>query len=223
MATVTHLQTLLQQRFAASATCSVSFDQVTLELAAHDLLEICHALRDEPDFKFEQLLDVCVVDYLTYGVGSWATTTATSEGFSRGVDPIIVNPQTVDQNKRFAVIYHLLSVKHNQRLRIRCYALGEPPTVPSVLYIWSSANWYEREAYDLFGVLFTGHPDLRRLLTDYGFIGHPFRKDFPLIGDVEMRYDAGEERVIYEPVSIQDRTLVPKVIRYVGHSTVEDT
>jgi len=112
------------------------------------------------------------------------------------------------------VVYHLLSIKHNHRIRLRTFALGEPPMVPSVIELWNSANWYEREVFDLFGILFEGHPDLRRILTDYGFIGHPFRKDFPLIGNVEMRYSAKDQRVVYEPVSIEPRILVPKTIRH---------
>jgi NADH-quinone oxidoreductase subunit C len=197
-----------------------------LHVAALDLHEWCHALRDEADFKFAQLMDICVVDYLTYGVGAWATSTATSQGFSRATDPVNAHELAAEKtsnNQRFAAVYHLLSVAKNQRIRLKCFTEGEPPCVPSVIDIWPAADWYEREAFDLFGVVFVGHPDLRRLLTDYGFIGHPFRKDFPLIGQVEMRYDATEQRVVYEPVSIKERTLVPKVIRYVGHSTIEET
>jgi NADH-quinone oxidoreductase subunit C len=157
-------------------------------------------------------MDVCGVDYLDYGFSEWATEETTLTGFSRGVEsePKRVIPW---HKPRFAVVYHLLSVSLNHRIRLRTFPLGEPPIVNSVIEIWESANWFEREAFDLFGIMFEGHPDLRRILTDYGFIGHPFRKDFPLIGNVEPRYDAAEQRVIYEPVSILPRTLVPKVIR----------
>lgn len=192
----------------------IAYSELILELDANNLLNICLKLRDIPELQFSELIDVCAVDYLTYGVSEWSTDDATAEGFSRGVGSI---PATNQFPQRFAVVYHLLSIQHNQRIRLKVFAPGEPPTVPSVMSIWQSADWYEREAFDLFGVIFTGHPDLRRILTDYGFIGHPFRKDFPLIGQVEMRYDAAAGRVVYEPVSIKPRTLVPKVIRYVGH------
>ena len=191
--------------------------ELTYEIADKgDLVEICTALRDEPDFSFEQLLDVCGVDYLTYGLDEWITESATESGFSRGVvrEAVILDEADTFDPKRFAVVYHLLSLKHNARLRLRVYTgLENPPVVDSVVSVWNSANWFEREAFDLFGILFAGHPDLRRILTDYGFIGHPFRKDFPLIGTAEVRYDTEKGRVIYQPVSIEPRTLVPKVIR----------
>ena len=159
------------------------------------------------------MIDLAGVDYLDYGRAEWRTTAATASGFSRGVNRAA--PHTLAGNKRFAVVYQLLSIQHNWRLRVRvwCEEL-EDPMVESVTDIWPSANWFEREAFDLYGILFRGHPDLRRLLTDYGFIGHPFRKDFPLIGNVEVRYDAELKRVIYEPVTIEARTLVPRVIRH---------
>jgi NADH-quinone oxidoreductase subunit C len=151
------------------------------------------------------------VDYLQYGRVEWTTLDSTASGFSRGVDR---SAEEVAPAKRFAVVYHLLSVSNNNRVRVRCFCEpGEPPLIDSVCDIWASANWFEREVFDLFGILFQGHPDLRRILTDYGFIGHPFRKDFPLIGNVEVRYDAEKGRVVYEPVSIEPRTLVPRVIR----------
>lgn len=210
------LKTNLTARLAGTANVSIAYEQITLELAASDLLRCCRELRDNVDWQFNQLIDLCAVDYLTYGLDEWETDLATSEGFSRGVR---LQPPTKNAPKvknRFAVFYNLLSTVLNQRVRLKVYVPGEPPMLPTVVDIWESANWYEREAFDLFGILFSGHPDLRRLLTDYGFIGHPFRKDFPLIGQVEMRYDALEQRVIYEPVSIEPRTLVPKVIRLVG-------
>jgi NADH-quinone oxidoreductase subunit C len=177
---------------------------------------VARALRDESEFLFDMLVDVCGVDYLTYGTDEWTTHSATDSGFSRGVErePVILDESDTFDPERFAVVYHLLSLKNNVRVRLRVYT-GEsnPPIVKSVVDIWNSANWYERETFDLFGVLFDGHPDLRRILTDYGFIGHPFRKDFPLIGNVEVTYDADKGRVAYQPVSIEPRTLVPKVIR----------
>ncbi len=205
------LASLLQARFGSSLIdCRTAVGEVTVQLPGEKLLEVCTALRDEPEFSFEQLIDLCGVDYLEYGETPW-------------------------QGPRFAVVYHLLSIKNNQRLRLKVFlprrdaqvpgaqdAQERPqldfsedmPRVDSVVDIWNVANWYEREAFDLFGILFDGHPDLRRLLTDYGFIGHPFRKDFPLIGNVEMRYDPHKKRVVYEPVSITPRILVPRVIRH---------
>ncbi len=202
----------IQQCFGSKAKYLLEQNQITLEVSASELRNICLKLRDNSQFMFEQLMDLCAVDYLKYGVGEWETNSATAQGFSRAVN---VNA-SVSTLPRFAVVYHLLSVARNQRLRIRVFLDANNLRIPSVIDIWNSADWYEREAFDLFGILFEGHPDLRRILTDYGFIGHPFRKDFPLIGQVEMRYDAGEGRVIYEPVSIEPRTLVPKVVRYTG-------
>ncbi len=193
-----------------------SCGELTYELAKEDLIQICTALRDEPEFGFGQLTDVCGVDYLTYGEDEWTTYDATGTGFSRGVErePVVLDESDTFEPKRFAVVYHLLSITNNRRLRLRVYTgQSNPPIVKSVIDIWNSANWFEREAFDLFGILFEGHPDLRRILTDYGFIGHPFRKDFPLIGNVEVAYDAEKGRVAYQPVSIEPRTLVPRVIR----------
>ncbi len=186
-----------------------------------ELLDVCRTLRDASDLKFEQLIDVCGVDYLDYGRDEWQTYSATASGFSRGrirgagdSDEADIEPLGYRPAGRFAVAYHLLSITHNHRLRLRSFCENdERPLIDSVAGIWNSADWFEREAFDLYGILFRGHPDLRRLLTDYGFIGHPFRKDFPLIGNVEMRYDPDKGRVVYEPVSIAPRTLVPKVIR----------
>jgi NADH-quinone oxidoreductase subunit C len=181
-------------------------------------------LRDDEALRFEMLMDVAGVDYATYGKDEWQTESATGTGFSRGVfrdrargvptedmdhDETVYRPA-----RRFAAAYQLLSITHNHRLRLKTFASDDgQPILDSVVDVWSSANWYEREAFDLYGILFRGHPDLRRLLTDYGFIGHPFRKDFPLVGNVEMRYDPERGRVVYEPVAIEPRTLVPKVIR----------
>jgi NADH-quinone oxidoreductase subunit C len=193
-----------------------SCGELTYILAADDLIETATALRNEEEFAFEQLMDVCGVDYLTFGVDEWTTQSATESGFSRGVErePVILDEADEFDAERFAVVYHLLSIRNNHRLRLRVYTgTGNPPIVPSVVDVWNSANWFEREAFDLFGILFDGHPDLRRILTDYGFIGHPFRKDFPLSGNVEVKYDAEMGRVIYQPVSIEPRTLVPRVIR----------
>ena len=186
-------------------------DELCYEVQPANLKKVCLALRDDPALKFEILIDLAGIDYLEYGSSEWKTLSATSSGFSRGVSPL---PRAPHDGARFAVAYNLLSVTHNQRIRIRARCEdAEDPLIDSVCDIWPGANWFEREAFDLFGILFTGHPDLRRILTDYGFIGHPFRKDFPLIGNVEVRYDADKQRVIYEPVSIEPRVLVPKVIR----------
>jgi NADH-quinone oxidoreductase subunit C len=190
--------------------CELVGGEVTIYVAAEQIVSVCKTLRD--DFGFEQLMDLCGVDYSTYGGSAWLTKTATDQGFSRAVDAS-KNTESVDDGYRYAVVYHLLSLQHNQRLRVKVRLDADSPIIDSVTAIWESAGWFEREAFDLFGILFDGHQDLRRILTDYGFIGHPFRKDFPLIGNVEMRYDADKKRVVYEPVSIQERILVPRVIR----------
>lgn len=167
-------------------------NELTLTIDQASVLQVCRELRDNPLFGFEQLIDLCGVDYSDYG-----NTEATS----------------TESGPRYAVVYHLLSISNNHRIRLRVYLDDDEPLVPSVVPVWRVADWFEREAFDLFGILFEGHSDLRRILTDYGFIGHPFRKDFPLSGRVEMRYDPDKGRVIYQPVSIEPRTLVPKVIR----------
>ncbi len=196
--------------------------ELTFELAAEQLLGVAELLRDAPEFRFEMLMDVCGVDYLEFGRAEWKTFEATTSGFSRGVARtgamsedisgfIAANPAP---GRRYAVVYHLLSVALNHRLRLRVFCPDDTqPMVDSLCGVWASANWFEREAFDLFGVMFRGHPDLRRLLTDYGFIGHPFRKDFPISGHVEVRYDPEKRRVVYQPVTIEPRVLVPKVIR----------
>jgi NADH-quinone oxidoreductase subunit C len=188
-------------------------DELSIEVDAAQLIEAARTLRDDPQLSFEMLIDLSGVDYLDYGRAEWRTSSATSSGFSRGVN--CAAPHTLAGNKRFAVVCQLLSIRHNRRLRVRTWCEDiEDPVVDSLTGIWASAEWFEREAFDLFGILFRGHPDLRRILTDYGFIGHPFRKDFPLIGNVEVRYDPQAKRVVYEPVSIEPRTLVPRVIRH---------
>jgi len=231
------LLTRLQERFGETLQdANVSTGQVTIEIAPVDLLATCTALRDENEFSFEQLTDICGVDYLAWGETEWATEETTGTGFSRGVDANTagrlpgleeeLSTETLQKDRRFAAVYHLLSIRNNVRLRIKAFAADEQlPVIPSVLEIWSVANWFEREAFDLFGILFEGHPDLRRILTDYGFIGHPFRKDFPLSGNVEVRYDPEQQRVIYQPVSIEPRVLVPKVIRTQAseNETVDET
>ena len=183
-------------------------DEVTLTLPRGELFEGLRRLRDEGGFAFEQLIDLCGVDYSTYGTGDSADEQAGCW-----------------QGPRFAVVYHLLSLSHNRRLRVRSFLDDAMPMVDSVVSIWSAANWFEREAFDLYGIIFEGHPDLRRILTDYGFVGHPFRKDFPLIGTVEMRYDEDLGRVVYEPVSIEPRVTVPRTIRddhrYAGRTDEE--
>lgn len=166
--------------------------ELTVECKAADLISVCEILRDHAQLKFEQLIDLCGVDYADYGEGTWS-------------------------GLRFAVVYHFLSVSLNQRVRLRVFASDEDfPVLPTVVELWPAANWFEREAFDLYGIMFEGHPDLRRLLTDYGFVGHPFRKDFPMIGNVEMRYDPEQQRVIYQPVTIDQRNNVPRVIREEG-------
>ena len=218
----------LQERFGPVIQDAVlALNEVTLEIAPADLLDTCTALRDELDLGFEELIDVCGVDYLAYGQDEWATDETSSTGFSRGVEATAgarlgaieqeLSVPGAAQPRRFAAVYHLLSVRNNHRLRLKVFAPDdELPVIPSVIDIWNGANWFEREAFDLFGIMFEGHPDLRRILTDYGFIGHPFRKDFPLSGNVEVRYDAEKQRVVYQPVSIEPRVLVPRVIRAEG-------
>lgn len=182
--------------------CFVSVGEVNLVVKKSNLIDVCTALRDEPDFAFEEMIDLCGVDYSEYGGGDW-------------------------DGERFAVVYQLLSIKNNHRIRVRVFADGEPPQVASVIDVWNGANWFEREAFDLFGIIFDGHPDLRRILTDYGFVGHPFRKDFPLSGNVEMRYDEDKKRVVYQPVSIETRVSTPRIIRddhrYADRITDEDS
>lgn len=228
------LQDNLRERFGDQLqTCTLSIGEVTIEVLPADLLAICTALRDEQAYLFEQLIDVCGVDYLAYGNAEWETESVANAGFSRGVsvntsarlsfldDELSV--ETTSGERRFAAVYHLLSIRHNLRLRIRVYVPDDQlPVVPSVIDIWNGANWFEREAFDLYGIIFEGHPDLRRILTDYGFIGHPFRKDFPLSGNVEVRYDPEKQRVVYQPVSIEPRVLVPRVIRAEGMDSEQD-
>jgi NADH-quinone oxidoreductase subunit C len=170
---------------------------VSAVVKAENLLPVAGPLRDAPELKFEQLTDLCGVDFSAYGDGAHG-------------------------GPRFAVVYHLLSISHNWRVRLRVYCPDDAfPALDSVIDVWPAANWYEREAFDLFGIVFTGHPDLRRILTDYGFVGHPFRKDFPLSGNVEMRYDPDQQRVIYQPVTIEPREIVPRVIREENYADVE--
>lgn len=200
----------------------LALDELTCELPKSLLLELCTYLKDTEDF--EQLTDLCGVDYLTYQKSEWVTQDATRLGFGRSVNKVdgvdFLHDNTFEHTqeemlceRRFAVVYHLLSIKQNLRIRLRVFLDADDLIIPSVHLIWPCADWYEREAFDLYGILFDGHPDLRRILTDYGFIGHPFRKDFPLSGKVEVRYDKTQGRVIYEPVDIEPRVLVPKVVR----------
>ena len=185
-----------RELFGAAITDAREYlGELTLEVRRDDIIPVCTRLRDDPALAFTQLMDVCGVDYLEYGRESAAGTRS---------------------GPRFAVVYHLLSMKYNRRVRLRAWLDDDMPLIASVTGIWNSANWYEREAFDLFGIVFEGHPDLRRILTDYGFVGHAFRKDFPLIGQVEMRYDPEKQRVVYQPVSIEPRVLVPRVIREEG-------
>jgi NADH-quinone oxidoreductase subunit C len=214
--TVEKLAERIKLRFPAeNVIYDEKIDEVTLEVAPERLKEVAGYLRDEPELQFRQLIDLCGVDYLAYGDAEWVTFASTEVGFSRGVHRYEPSKdQDQDSPRRFAVVYHLLSLEHNLRLRVRAYCADPDfPVVDSLIDIWPAATWFEREAFDLYGIHFAGHPDLRRLLTDYGFIGHPFRKDFPISGNVEVRYDPDKGRVIYQPVTIESRTLVPKVIR----------
>lgn len=206
----------LQASSAAEADLTLDREEVTWRVDPAALLSTMQMLRDEAQFSFDILVDVCGVDYLGYGESTWQVEKSTS-GFSRGVvsEPLrAANNAEFPEDARFAVVYHLLSTTHNWRLRVKSYpADNEFPVVASMVDLWPSANWFEREAFDMFGVRFDGHPDLRRILTDYGFQGHPFRKDFPLSGHVEMVYDDDKGRVVYQSVDIEDRVLVPRVIR----------
>ncbi|HET6632601.1 MAG TPA: NADH-quinone oxidoreductase subunit C [Rhodanobacteraceae bacterium] len=213
----------LQARFdQAALSIAVAHRETTLEVAPADWVSVASALRDEPEFAFAQLMDLDGIDFLGYGVDEWETNSASWEGFSRGVQgegpgrfDWVQRPREAMQTRRFAVTVQLLSIKHNRRMTIRCYCEDDDmPMVPSLTGVWPVANWFEREAFDLYGIIFDGHPDLRRILTDYGFVGHPFRKDFPLIGNVEVRYDPEARRVVYEPVrSVVPRVTVARVIR----------
>jgi NADH-quinone oxidoreductase subunit C len=196
--------------------------ETTIEVLPENWLEVARMLRDDADLHFEQLVDLCGVDYFSYADAEWDTTDVSWTGFSRGVEgegPGRFNwadrPHPAHIPHRFGVVVHLLSLKHNRRLRVRAHCADDDlPGLTSLVSVWPSADWFEREAFDLFGIVFEGHPDLRRILTDYGFVGHPFRKDFPLIGNVEVRYDAEKKRVVYEPVtSVVPRVLVPRTIR----------
>jgi NADH-quinone oxidoreductase subunit C len=208
---ISKLKNAVDSHFADKLlSSSIALNELTIEVSADELLNTLKVLRDNDQFLFEQLIDLAGIDYLTYGMDEWATHEATAEGFERGRK---VSSETAWQGQRFAVVYHLLSVTLNHRIRVRVAISEEQMIIPSVVTLWNGANWFEREAFDLFGILFDGHPDLRRLLTDYGFIGHPFRKDFPVIGELEMRYDEEQEQCVYEPVSIEERILVPRVIR----------
>jgi NADH-quinone oxidoreductase subunit C len=201
--------------------CELSaHDEVTVEVASDNLLQVGQFLFDEQEFAFKQLIDLCGVDYLAYGKTNWDVETS-GTGFSRAQKgsqwdfDSRVTSDSDDDKARYAVVYHLLSITNNMRLRLRVFAADNSfPVIPSVTQIWVAAGWYEREAFDLFGLVFDGHDDLRRILTDYGFIGHPFRKDFPISGHVEMRYDDEKKRVVYEPVSIEPRENTPKIIRH---------
>ncbi len=195
--------------------------ELTAEVRPEHWIEVARILRDDPEFSFTSCMDLSGVDYLSFGDVEWDTTNISSEGFSRGVEgegsgrfDWAHRPHPGRQERRFAVVIHLLSIRFNRRLRVRTFCADDNlPIIASLCEVWPGVNWFEREAFDLFGIVFEGHPDLRRLLTDYGFVGHPFRKDFPLIGNVEVRYDVEKGRVVYEPVSIEPRVLVPRVVR----------
>ena len=190
-----NLQKHLGDRIGALQT---ALGEVTIDVSSGDYIEVMTTLRDEPELRFEEMIDLCGVDFSAYKNEAWA-------------------------GKRFAVVVHLLSITHNWRLRVRCFADDDSfPSVPSIVSVWNSANWFEREAFDLYGIVFPGHNDLRRILTDYGFVGHPFRKDFPISGDVEMRYDPEQKRVIYEPVTIEPREVTPRIVREENYGDAEN-
>ena len=195
-------------------------DILTLRVEKHLLIDVMNILKNNQDLLFNQLTDICGIDYSLFGKPEWSTKEATSSGYSRGIKESSHGRikfgdslDSFDSKDRFCVCYHLLSLKYNRRIRIKVYLNDEPQILPSITDIWSSADWYERETFDLFGISFENHPDLRRILTDYGFIGHPFRKDFALIGNTQIRYDPNLKKIIQEPVDIEPRVLVPKVIR----------
>ncbi|OZI27771.1 NADH-quinone oxidoreductase subunit C [Bordetella genomosp. 7] len=200
--TMTRLETLkhnLQAALGADVALTEALGELTLEVSADQWLAACNKLRTDPGLGFDTCIDLCGVDYLTWGNGARPAADALTPGVQR---------------TRYAVVVHLLSVQHNWRLRVRTWAPDDDfPMVASLVECWPGVNWFEREAFDLFGIVFEGHPDLRRILTDYGFIGHPFRKDFPLSGTVEMRYDPEQGRVIYQPVTIDPREITPRVVR----------
>ena len=199
------LAAALGEKLKSSTT---ALGEITVVIAAADLRVAMRTLRDAPELHFETLIDLCGVDYSAYA--GEAEDMAYSSSNATPAEPLLARPR----DGRFAVVYHLLSLANNQRVRVRTFATNDEfPVLPSVIDIWPSANWYEREAFDFFGIVFEGHPDLRRILTDYGFIGHPFRKDFPLSGQVEMRYDPELGRVIYQPVTIEAREVTPRIIR----------
>jgi NADH-quinone oxidoreductase subunit C len=210
---VERLGVLIEAKLAGRVTRRASLPaDCAFDVAGVDLVAVATLLRDDPELSFEMLVEAAGVDYHEYGRSEWRTTSASSSGFGRGVNR---NGQGgVHDGPRFAMVYQLLSITHNERVSLRAFCLDHAePALPSLVGVWAGVNWFEREAFDLFGITFGGHPDLRRILTDYGFIGHPFRKDFPLVGNVEVRYDEARKRVVYEPVEIIERTLVPRVIR----------
>ncbi|HEY8587823.1 MAG TPA: NADH-quinone oxidoreductase subunit C [Rhodanobacter sp.] len=219
----TSLAEQLVARFGETLTIATMRHETIAELAAADLIAVATALRDESAFRFSELIDLCGIDYMGYGQTEWNTQTVTGSGFSRGVEGQALGrfdwagrPRGDGENhpRRFAAVIQLLSIEHNRRVCLRVFCEDDSlPILPSLTSVWPGVNWFEREAFDLFGIIFDGHPDLRRILTDYGFVGHPFRKDFPLIGNVEVRYDPAQKRVVYEPVSIEPRVLVPRTIR----------
>jgi NADH-quinone oxidoreductase subunit C len=202
-AVISHAQEILGEDLLAS---HVALGELTFDVKRESILRASRILRDDQRFAFEQLIDLCGIDYLNYGQDE--TTGANAAA--------LAHRPAAGQGRRFAAVYHLLSVKHNRRLRLRAWLEDDFPRIESVVDLLPAANWFEREAFDLFGIVFEGHPDLRRLLTDYGFVGHPFRKDFPISGHVEMRYDPEKQRVVYQPVSIEPRVLVPRTIRDEG-------
>ena len=206
------LEMLVIGKLQAQLESCDMLDMLTIDVSPQHLLSVCTLLRDDTELAFDMLIDVCGVDFLDYGVTHWRTEETTGSGYSRAVNTSREHRVILWDKPRFAAVYHLLSLKYNRRIRIHAF-MPDDLIVPSVVSIWPAANWFEREAFDLYGIEFSGHPDLRRILTDYGFKGHPFRKDFPLVGNVELRYDSAQARCVYGPVSIQPRVNIPKVVR----------
>ena len=189
------------------------YDEVTIIVNGSDLLSVADILKNSP-FDFHMLMDLCGVDYLHYGLSDWETNNATAKGFARGIERVSKkNMDALYNDKRYGCVYHLQSLKHNTRVRLKVFLPAINPVIDSVVEVWEAADWYEREAFDLYGIVFENHPNLRRILTDYGFKEHPFRKDFPLSGHLEMRYDGKTKKVIYEPVDIDEREMLPKIFR----------
>lgn len=207
---LSNLKEIMQDKLIHIDNC---LDEITIIVASTDILDVCENLVEKP-FSFDMLIDICAVDYLHYGLYDWETTDATSKGFARGIERVAeTNDFLREHVTRFAMVYHLLSLDKCQRIRVKTFLSEEEQKIDSITSIWENANWYEREAFDLFGIVFNKHPNLTRILTDYDFTDHPFRKDFPLSGRTEIRYDSASKKIVYEPVDLDNREIIPKVFR----------